>query len=103
VFKRLFWLTVGAGVGFGGSVYAQRRIRRTIEQYFPDQVARQVSTSMRTFGADVLAAAKEGKAAMRAREGAPLVRLDGSPIGDGRPGPMTRRLQELFDRRARGG
>ena len=33
----------------------------------------------------------------------PLVRLDGSPIGDGTPGPVTRRLQELFDRRARGG
>ena len=33
----------------------------------------------------------------------PLVRLDGAPIGDGTPGPVTGRLQEIFDRRARGG
>jgi len=33
----------------------------------------------------------------------PLVLLDGEPIGDGTPGPVTARLQEIFDRRARGG
>jgi branched-chain amino acid aminotransferase len=33
----------------------------------------------------------------------PLVQLDGRPVGDGSPGPVTRQLQELFDRRARGG
>ncbi|MCC2671125.1 MAG: branched-chain amino acid aminotransferase/4-amino-4-deoxychorismate lyase [Armatimonadetes bacterium] len=27
---------------------------------------------------------------------APVVRLDGRPIGDGNPGPMTRRLSDLF-------
>lgn len=27
---------------------------------------------------------------------APVIRVDGRPIGDGRPGPMTRRLAELF-------
>lgn len=27
----------------------------------------------------------------------PLVRIDGQPIGDGRPGPMTRRLLEAFE------
>ena len=27
----------------------------------------------------------------------PLVRIDGQPIGDGRPGPVTRRLQEAFE------
>src|SRR5262249_12917703 len=26
----------------------------------------------------------------------PIVRVDGQPVGDGRPGPATRRLQELF-------
>lgn len=26
----------------------------------------------------------------------PVVRVDGRPIGDGKPGPVTRRLQELF-------
>lgn len=79
MFKRLFWLTVGAGVGFGGSVYAQRRLKKKIEQYYPEQMARQVSTSVRTFGADVLAAAKEGKAAMREREDALRSRLQSPP------------------------
>lgn len=75
MFKRAFWLTVGTGLGFGGSVWAQRRLRRKIEQYYPEQVAKQVSTSVRTFGADVAAAAKEGKAAMREREEALKARL----------------------------
>jgi D-alanine transaminase len=26
----------------------------------------------------------------------PVVRVDGAPVGDGRPGPVTRRIQELF-------
>jgi D-amino acid aminotransferase len=31
----------------------------------------------------------------------PIVRLDDRPIGDGRPGPVTRLLQELYQRRLR--
>jgi D-alanine transaminase len=27
----------------------------------------------------------------------PLVRIDGQPIGDGRPGPVTRRLHAAFE------
>ena len=27
----------------------------------------------------------------------PLVQLDGQPIGDGRPGPVTRRLRQAFE------
>jgi hypothetical protein len=68
MFKRLFWLTVGTALGFGGSVWAQRRLRQKIEQYYPERVAQQVSTSVRTLSADVLAAAKEGRAAMQERE-----------------------------------
>jgi D-alanine transaminase len=26
----------------------------------------------------------------------PLVRIDSGPLGDGTPGPVTRRLQQLF-------
>jgi branched-chain amino acid aminotransferase len=29
----------------------------------------------------------------------PMVRVDGQPVGDGRPGPVTRRLQAAFERR----
>jgi D-amino acid aminotransferase len=31
----------------------------------------------------------------------PVVKLDGKPIGDGKPGPVTRRLQEAFQERVR--
>jgi D-alanine transaminase len=31
----------------------------------------------------------------------PIVRVDGQPIGDGRPGPITRRLQEAYRRQVR--
>jgi hypothetical protein len=68
VFKRLFWLTVGTIVGFSGSVWAQRRIKRQIERYYPDKVAQQVSTGVKTFGADVKAATEAGRTAMAERE-----------------------------------
>jgi D-alanine transaminase len=30
----------------------------------------------------------------------PVVSIDGKPVGEGRPGPVTRRVQELYARRA---
>jgi D-alanine transaminase len=32
----------------------------------------------------------------------PIVAIDGKPIGDGKPGPVTRRIHELYRRRAEG-
>lgn len=32
----------------------------------------------------------------------PIVAIDGKPLGDGKPGPVTRRLQELYERESRG-
>ncbi len=34
------------------------------------------------------------------RELSPVVRIDGRPVGDGKPGPITRRLLDAFRRRA---
>jgi len=48
-----------------------------------------------------LAAAPEAFVSATSEPVVPLVALDGAPIGDGTPGPVTRRLQELYDRRAR--
>jgi branched-subunit amino acid aminotransferase/4-amino-4-deoxychorismate lyase len=36
------------------------------------------------------------------REMQPLVRLDGEPVGDGAPGPVTQRLAEAFAAYVRG-
>jgi branched-subunit amino acid aminotransferase/4-amino-4-deoxychorismate lyase len=62
-----------------------------------------IACAERSFHPDVLAAAPEAFLSATSEPVVPLVRLDGAPIGDGRPGSMTRRLQALFDRRARGG
>lgn len=61
-----------------------------------------IACAERSFGPDVLAAAREAFVSATSEPVVPLVRLDGSPIGGGVAGPMTRRLQALFDRRARG-
>jgi hypothetical protein len=68
VFKRLFWLTVGTLVGFGGSLWAQRRFRRQIERYKPEQVTERAIASVRGLGDDVRAAARQGRAVQRERE-----------------------------------
>ena len=70
MFKRLFWLTVGTLVGFGGSVWAQRRIKRQLERYLPEKVAQQVQVGARTFAEDIRSATKAGMTAMREREAA---------------------------------
>jgi hypothetical protein len=75
MFKRFFWLTVGTAVGFGGSFWAQRRLRRTIQRYYPEQVARHLGKSTRSFGGDLLAAAREDRTAMQEREAALRSRL----------------------------
>lgn len=47
---------------------------------------------------DELALARELFLAGTTVEVMPIVRRDGAPVGDGRPGPITQRLQELFRR-----
>ena len=68
MFKRLFWLAVGTIVGFSGSVWAQRRIKRQIERYLPEKVVQQAQVGAKTFAADVRTATKAGLSAMRERE-----------------------------------
>ncbi|MDQ4098110.1 MAG: hypothetical protein M3144_09615 [Actinomycetota bacterium] len=68
MFKRLFWLSVGTALGLGGSLWAQRRFRRQIERYKPDEMTRRAVTRVRGLRADVRAAARQGRDAMRERE-----------------------------------
>ncbi len=55
----------------------------------------------RSLPAGELAAAPEAFLSATSEPVVPLVRLDGAPIADGAAGPVTRRLQGLFERRAR--
>ncbi len=57
----------------------------------------------RSLTAADLATADEAFVSATSEPVVPLVKLDGAAIGDGTPGPVTRQLQAVFDRRARGG
>lgn len=81
--KRIRWMTTGAAVGFGASVWLQRKVKTAADRYRPAGVAGAAAARAR----DALA---DGREAMRAREaelrgGAPR------PVGSGRsPGRATR-------------
>ena len=57
MFRRLFWLAVGAAAGFSGSMWIQRRVKQAVDRFAPEHVQQ-----------DVRAAWEEGRTAMRRRE-----------------------------------
>jgi hypothetical protein len=68
VFRRLFWLLVGVGVGFGGSFWLTRYVRQTVARYTPERLSSDMAHRIRGFGADVRMAVSEGRRAMLERE-----------------------------------
>ncbi|MEQ8839678.1 MAG: hypothetical protein RIB98_01745 [Acidimicrobiales bacterium] len=73
--KRIFWSGVGYAAGLSSSIYVQRRVRRAVEHYTPEQVrhdvsikGRQVAEKAREVVIDLRDAAVEGAEAMRDRE-----------------------------------
>ena len=68
MFKRLFWLMVGAGFGFGMSFWLMRFVRETVERYGPQRVTADVRAAFTRFGQDLRAALAEGRTAMHERE-----------------------------------
>jgi hypothetical protein len=68
VFRRLFWLVVGAAFGFGMSFWLMRFVRSTVERYSPERVSSDLAEAVRAFGSDLRAAVAEGREAMRERE-----------------------------------
>ena len=75
MFKRLFWLFVGAGLGFGLSFWIMRFVRGTVDRYRPHRVSADVNAAFARFGKDLRAAVSEGRTAMREREAALKVEL----------------------------
>lgn len=55
-----------------------------------------IAVAERAFGLDELLAADEALLTSSLRELAPLVRVEGQPIGPGVPGPVTRALADAF-------
>jgi hypothetical protein len=68
VFKRLFWLALGLGAGFGLSFWFMRFIRETVDRYRPERVSQDLAGAISKLGDDVRAAIREGRAAMSERE-----------------------------------
>jgi hypothetical protein len=68
LFKRLFWLAVGIGFGFGMSFWLTRYLRDAIVRYTPERLAHDLADAMRSLGGDLRAAVADGRDAMRERE-----------------------------------
>ena len=68
MFKRLFWLVIGVVVGFSGSLWLQRRVRRRVERYLPNRLPETAAAASGDFVATVKAALSDGRDAMRQRE-----------------------------------
>jgi hypothetical protein len=68
MFRRIFWLIVGAGFGFGVSFWLMRFLRDTVERYRPEKVSADLAGALTSFGKDLRAAVHEGRLAMQERE-----------------------------------
>ena len=68
MFKRLFWVAMGLGMGLGASFWITRLLRQTAARYSPERLGEDLVGALRALGADLKAAAAEGREAMRDRE-----------------------------------
>ncbi len=76
MFKRLFWLIVGASFGFGMSFWVTRVVKQTVARYTPERVGTDLAGALRALGQDVRAAVAEGRIAMKEQEVALRSELD---------------------------
>ena len=68
MFRRIFWLLMGAGFGFGASFWMTRFVKSTMERYTPERVSADLAEAIKSFGQDLRAAVAEGREAMVERE-----------------------------------
>jgi hypothetical protein len=68
VFKRLFWLMIGVGFGFGVSFWVMRFVRETMQRYTPERVSSDLAGALKGLGEDLRGAVADGRVAMRERE-----------------------------------
>ena len=76
MFKRLFWMTVGVGVGFGSSFWLLLTVRRTVERLTPERIGRDVVAGARSFADELKDVLGEGLEVMRKREAELRAELD---------------------------
>lgn len=68
MFKRIFWLAIGLGAGFGLSFWFMRFVRETVDRYRPERVSQDLAGAISKLGDDLRAAVREGRMAMADRE-----------------------------------
>jgi hypothetical protein len=68
MFKRLFWLAIGIGFGFGLSFWFTRVVKEAVARYTPERVSGDLAGAIRGLGQDLRAAVADGRDAMRERE-----------------------------------
>ncbi|MEO7428365.1 MAG: hypothetical protein ABIY48_03185 [Acidimicrobiales bacterium] len=78
MFRRLFWLIMGAGFGFGMSFWLMRFVKETAARYAPERVSADLAGAVRGLGTDLRAAVAEGRDAMREREAELRAEVSGS-------------------------
>jgi hypothetical protein len=78
MFRRLFWLLVGVGFGFGASFWMMRFVKETMARYSPERVSADLAGAVKGLGTDIRLAVADGREAMREREAALRAELDRS-------------------------
>lgn len=68
MFRRLFWLSLGIGFGFGSSFWLMRFVRETAARYAPERVSAELTGAIKGLGTDLRTAVADGRQAMRERE-----------------------------------
>ena len=68
MFKRLFWLLVGASLGFGGSWWVTRTVKQKLERFLPARVSAGVARVAHDGPARIKEAVADGRLAMHQRE-----------------------------------
>jgi hypothetical protein len=68
VLKRVRWAAAGAALGFGASLWVQRKLKEASDRYRPARLANEAMGKARTWPGEVRAALDEGRTTMRQRE-----------------------------------
>ncbi len=76
MFKRLFWLGIGASLGLGTSWWVTRTVKQKIERYLPQRLTADMASRARSMTGDVRAAIADGRQAMHDQEQVLRARMD---------------------------
>jgi hypothetical protein len=79
--RRPLWLAAGAALGVGGTLWAERRLRRVAERLTPPALAAEAGRSVRRLGDRVQAAVAAGREERVRREEELWAELGGRPPG----------------------